>query len=617
MDVAANSAEATGRKWRLRLPDRLPDLKGKWLTLYSIVWAIMLPLALIGAARGTYIVVTIVPMWSPYGLATTDTPEGLRIDSVMNAAARGQGIRAGDYVVAIDGTTLPSTGARAAARSRVIKPDGAAADFRMRRPGGETYDVRLVRSMAYDRERFHEAGLSWPVVWGIATVGTVMFPILFIGAAVLLFIQRRREAVPALLSMAFLIFGGIVNGADLSGIGAVALAVASIVGNVCLFAALLVFPSGRFDPRWTLIPALSLPIIAMLDPDGAAGVAAGGFIVLSILAALISRYRRVGNGAERLQLRWAFLGLVAGMGLLALSIAGSAAVSARQAEDPRRNAWQFAFFQVFVTWGLGIMALGLIVSILRYRLYDADAVIGRSAAYAALTLGFVVLFAGSQKIIELLGQEYLGQNVGGLAGGIGAALAAVAIAPMHSRAQRWAERRFQKPLFKLRHGLPALVGDLRETSGLEQIAGATLDSLVEGIRTCRAALIVGTSLVDAREVSAAGVGAWQRNWSPPGHDGFDIDRSDDLFPVRVPLEAEGHGRVGWLLLGPRPDGSLFGKAEYDALDEIAEPVARAVQVSTERLERERQLESRLSSLEAMVAKLTATSSSNTAKPTTA
>jgi hypothetical protein len=28
----------------------LPDLKGKWLTAYSAVWAIMLPLALIGAA---------------------------------------------------------------------------------------------------------------------------------------------------------------------------------------------------------------------------------------------------------------------------------------------------------------------------------------------------------------------------------------------------------------------------------------------------------------------------------------------------------------------------------------------------------------------------------------
>jgi hypothetical protein len=318
------------------------------------------------------------------------------------------------------------------------------------------------------------------------------------------------------------------------------------------------------------------------------------------LIALISRYRKIDGEAERLQLRWAFFGLVAGLLLLLVSLAGNSAVSAWQAEDPRWVAWQFIFVQTFGTWGLGVMALGLIVSILRYRLYDADAVIGRSAAYALLTLGFVVLFAGTQKVIELLGQEYLGQNLGGLAGGIGAALAAVAVAPMHNRAQRWAERRFQKPLFRLRHGLPALVGDLRETSGLEEIAGATLDSLVEGVRTCRAALVAGDTLVDAREIPAEDVQMWRRSWTAPHHDGADIDSSEPLFPVRVPLEAEGHGRVGWLLLGPRPDGSLFGKTEFDAIEEIAEPVARAVQVAVRRQEREERLESRLQELESRI-----------------
>jgi hypothetical protein len=603
MATALASAEPGPRRWRLRLPERLPNLKGKWLTLYIIVWAITLPVALAGAVRGTYIFLTIVPMWSPYGVATTDTPEGLRIDSVMSAEARAKGIRAGDYVVAIDSWTLPSSGGRAAARTRVIKPDGAATDFRFRRPSGEIYEASLVRSMAFDRQRFQEAGLSWPVARSINAVGTLMLPILFIGAAVLLFIRRRREAVPALLSIAFLIFGGMVNGADLSGVGAGALALVSTIGNVCLFIALLVFPSGRFEPRWTAVAALLIPIIALFDPQGAAGSVVGGAITLSILAALISRYRRVGEGAERLQLRWAFLGLVIGIVFFTVSIAGNAAVTGWQAEDPRWIAWEYALFQVFGIWGLGVMALGLIVSILRYRLYDADTVIGRSAAYGLLTLGFVALFAGSQKIIELLGQEYLGQNLGGLAGGIGAALAAVAVAPMHNRAQRWAERRFQKGLYRLRHGLPALVGDLRETAGLEQIAGATLDSLVDGLRTSRAALLAGDELIDAREISSNDVKKWWRAWTPQAHAGIDANRSDPLFPIRVPLEAEGHGRVGWLLLGARPDGSLFGKTECDAIEEIAEPVARAIEVALRRQEREQQLEIRFQSIERVVANL--------------
>jgi hypothetical protein len=48
--------------------------------------------------------------------------------------------------------------------------------------------------------------------------------------------------------------------------------------------------------------------------------------------------------------------------------------------------------------------------------------------------------------------------------------------------------------------------------------------------------------------------------------------------MRMPLEADGHGRVGWLLLGPRPDGSFYGKDEREALTEIADPVARAVEI---------------------------------------
>jgi hypothetical protein len=88
------------------------------------------------------------------------------------------------------------------------------------------------------------------------------------------------------------------------------------------------------------------------------------------------------------------------------------------------------------------------------------------------------------------------------------------------------------------------------------------------------------------------VGEWRRKLQPTAHDGIAIDRSDCVFPVRVPLEAEGNGRVGWLLLGERPDGSLFGNSERDLIEEIAEPVALAVQVAIARREREEQYETR-------------------------
>lgn len=598
MDAATTRPGAERRKWRLRLPERLPDLKGRWLTLYTIVWAIVFPLAIIGAAKGAYISITTPTMWSAYGLSTTEDSKGLHVDSVLSPPARESGLEAGDYVIAVDGWTVPKMAARSEARAHVIKPDGSATVFTIRKPDGRIFDIRLRRSIAFERERFREAGVSFATARTLNIVGVLVRATLFIAAAVLMFWRRRSEVVPASLSLAFLLFAGISANGDMLGIGIDALNIIGASATVLLFLAIFAFPSGRFEPRWTSFALVLLVLIALVDSP-----IVGLIAVLSALAVLICRYRAVGPGTERLQLRWAFFGLVLGMVLFGLLLAGNIAVAAWQAQDPRWVAWEYAIFGPLLSATFCVMALGLIVSILRYRLYDADAVIGRSAAYGILTVGFVALFAASQKIIELIGQQFLGQNIGGLAGGIGAAIAAVAIAPMHNRAQRWAERRFQKPLYRLRHGLPALVGDLRETSGLEQVVAATLDSLVDGVRACRAAVVIGGEVADAREIPALEVRRWMSGWSPPAHDGIDCNRNDATFPVRVPLEAEGHGRVGWLLLGPRPDGSLFGKAEFDAIEDVAEPVARAIQVAMARQQREAEYDRRIGALEHRLAEL--------------
>lgn len=610
MDAATTAGEVHRRKWRLRLPERLPNLKGKWLTIYTVVWAIVLPLSVIGAVWGAYLSAATPPMWSPYGIATSEDATGLHVDAVFSSAARSAGVEVGDYVVGIDGWEVPKTAARAAARPRIVKADGAATTFAIRKPDGRIREARLIRSNAIEEQRFRDAGTTLTFGRAAKVVGSILIPLLFIPAAVLLFIRKRSEAVPAYLSLSFLLLASIATGGDIIGISVNLVEFIAGAGTALLYLALFAFPAGRFDPRWTAVPACFLPIIlipAYLIPTQlqVLGWALSIAFPLLALTALASRYRRVGRGAERQQLRWAFFCLATGTILLGLTFVGLVAASAWQAEDPRWLVWQYAFVQSLLTLAFCVMALGLIVSMLRYRLYDADAVIGRSAAYGLLTIGFVALFAASQKIIELLGQEYLGQNIGGLAGGIGAALAAVAIAPMHARAQRWAERRFQRSLYKLRHALPPLVGDLRETAELEQIGGATLDAVVDGVRAQRAALVAGEQLVDARNVEAADVRQWLGGWSPPAQDGIECDRSDRMFPVRVPLEAEGHGRVGWLLLGARPDGSLFGKAEWDAIEEIAEPVARAVQVAISRAEREERYERRFEAIEQMIAQLKA------------
>ena len=84
-------------------------------------------------------------------------------------------------------------------------------------------------------------------------------------------------------------------------------------------------------------------------------------------------------------------------------------------------------------------ASGLLVALLRYRLYDAERTIGRSAAYGVLTVGFVGLFAGSEKLAEIVGERYFEHSIGIAAGAVGAAVAATCIVPLHNRVHRWAD----------------------------------------------------------------------------------------------------------------------------------------------------------------------------------
>ncbi len=86
---------------------------------------------------------------------------------------------------------------------------------------------------------------------------------------------------------------------------------------------------------------------------------------------------------------------------------------------------------------------------------------------------------------------------------------------------------------------------------------------------------------------------------------------DGDFPVAVPLRI-GHqqAEIGTLLVGPRPDGSAPGKDEREALEEIADPIARAMRIVLLREAREAQdkarqhrQEARFVALEEAVARL--------------
>jgi hypothetical protein len=130
---------------------------------------------------------------------------------------------------------------------------------------------------------------------------------------------------------------------------------------------------------------------------------------------------------------------------------------------------------------------------------------------------------------------------------------------------------------KMRRDLPPCVEDLRETAGMSDLLAEIVERIARGVRASRVAV-----LLDGKVAAGRGLAAGAAVPGLPDEAAeMIVDHEDPLFPLRIPLTS-GHraddAPVGWLLLGPRPDGSLYGKDELDALHAIVDPVARAVRI---------------------------------------
>jgi len=566
-------------------PDAIPPLAGRWLGVFRILWFLALAGVVI-ASLGSIVTreadyQSEVRPFERLGLRADANDGTIRL-TPFGSEARASGIGRGDRLVAVDGIAVgaePGALARAAARLR--GPDGTIVRIRALNETGSPEDHLLSRSGRHRAEALAGSGVGPDSErWIENGLGLAPVPIL-IAAALLLFLRRPSDPVAAMLSFAFLALGAGVGTpswffvwAGIAWIGTIL----NVGGALVLVAALLVFPQGRFAPRWT---RWTLPLLVLFAPFSYLASFGEwesliwlGLLVLAVYS-VAYRYRRLPLGAERQQIRWALFGFVLFVFFFALALALNVGVGLSGDSSERHRVWLWLGGQACFALAMSSLALGLLVSLLRYRLYDADRVISRSAGYAVLTLLLAGTFGASSRMIEWFFETSFGGDAGALPGAIGAGLAVVLITPMHNRIHRWAERRFQKALLHLKRDLPDCVGDLRETAGLHELLDEVLGRILAGTRAVRAALVIDGETVAAR-----------------GDGGAD-------FPVSVPLRVEYQRmEIGTLLVGPRPDGSAPGKDERDALAEIADPIARAVRIVRLREERQHRQDSEMAELRA-------------------
>lgn len=414
-----------------------------------------------------------------------------------------------------------------------------------------------------------------PLVLGLRLVKSAVL----IAVALILLRKRPRDPVAALLSLAFLCWT-ITSSMDFTSKAILPMLLDRL--RFLLFAlALLLFPDGKWRPRWTRHLAAASAAAFLLGVIETIGLVPTRLFlpvaiacVLGAIASLVLRFRTTSSETQQQQLKWVALGLVGGVGLILSARAGAAL-----------SMPSFAFEAMFQL-GIVLVALGFLVPLLRYRLYDAETVISRSAGYAVLTAALVAVFAASEALIETLGQQYLGSGVGQLSGAMAAAVAAALFAPLNERIGHWAEQRFQRDLVHLKSELPDLLAEIPAAWSPRQVGNAVLPRIADAVHARSAAIILKGAAVAAH-------GATLGN----------VTSSGDRFPARIALRCPFGGGQGWLLIGPRPDGSPYNREELEALEAVAPSLRRALIASLDR-QRDRRREARSRrSLETRIAAL--------------
>ena len=208
------------------------------------------------------------------------------------------------------------------------------------------------------------------------------------------------------------------------------------------------------------------------------------------------------------------------------------------------------------------------------------------------------MFAATADAVKQLVYNYYGNTNSEGPIIFAAALSTVLVNPIQEWITRWSENRFQKNLVILRDELPDTVRDLRETANLARAdrrhprphhQGRPHHAYRRDHRPGR--------VPHARDGEGQGRGMAERRLRT----GTTATKRSAIPTTSCSRSAshcvpgEGEDTLGYLLVGPRPDGSVISHDEQKALKEVAEPIARAIRNVIRRVAYERRLESMIES----------------------
>ncbi|GAA4758482.1 hypothetical protein GCM10023264_28560 [Sphingomonas daechungensis] len=573
----------------LNPPARLRALPDRWANLLRPLWMILFGLAIltviistIYAVRATY---WMQPVIYQYGLDFDVTTEGdLKVGTYAPPGEK-PAVPLTSTVVAIDGTAVPADYQVSQFAKRLDQAQGKPVKVTLVQPNGRKLELsqqkhRITSDPAAVRDR------DLRVAARLVTALLACTALLVCG--LLLALRRPNDPVAMLLAFAFVGMVATIDPPMQLWLWTNQDYMIDILGAVffyLLLIALASFPDGVFVPRvlrW-LIP-LGIPLTCFVsfpdideDVQGIVGLVA----LLGVLGSQFIRFRREPEGIVRQQIKYAGFGFAAGI----LLVLAALIVAASMGDDPSGYTplMSLVVLLLFST-GMAAMAVGLLVALTRFRLWEADTVITRSAAYAVVTLIVGVVWAASSDLVKLVITEVMGHDSEAGATTVGAIIAAGVFSPTQSAVLGWTRKHFGGPLDQI-HDAAKRLKSWGLTESPEEVATRALSMIDQAAHPAASAIVLDTAmgheLIAAREVTSA---------------------DDPKLVEKLVLEDE-ESSVGTLLIGRRSDGNRYNKQEIDAIREIIPSLAEALRVARGRFSRESAMQQRMEEMAARLAQL--------------
>jgi hypothetical protein len=328
------------------------------------------------------------------------------------------------------------------------------------------------------------------VVMGFCSVGAIIFW------------RKSRERAALFASFALVMFGLTWPGAFESarrypGWGEPVGGFLFELGLASLVVLLLVFPNGRFVPRWTRwVAAFALvqlawsalfPASFLADPPQMINVPA--FVGLWAICSFAQAYRylRVSGPIERQQVKWLVFGVAALVALLCAFFLTYALFPTLNQPGVVSLTYDLAGRFLVGSFAFLLIPLSIGVAILRYRLYDIDILINRTLVYGSLTVTLALVYTGSVVVWQQLFRVLTGQ--GSQLAVVASTLAIAALfSPLRHRVQSFIDRRFYRRKYDARKTLEGFSAKLRDETDLDALSNDLTSVVRETMQPARVSL---------------------------------------------------------------------------------------------------------------------------------